>query len=72
MADALHALSEGYGFVLLSNLQLMKTETHISPILRLIKCLRIWRQEMAFWDRTSAELNAMADQIDAASGLSTK
>ncbi len=25
-----------------------------------------------FWDRKSAELNTMADQIDAASGLNTK
>ena len=71
MADALHALSEGYGFVLSLQFTMNEDGTHFLPMLRLIKYLRIWKQEMAL-DRTSAELNAMADQIDAASGLSTK
>ena len=45
---------------------------HISSNGKVNKMLDDLEAGDGFWDRTSATLNAMADQIDAASGLSTK
>jgi len=72
MADALHALSEGYGFVLSLQFTMNEDGDPYFTNAEVNKMLEDLEAGDGFWDRTSAELNAMADQIDAASGLSTK
>ena len=71
-ADALHALSEGYGFVLSLQFTMKDdgepyfTNTEVNQMLADLE------KDNGFWSRTAAELNAMADKIDAVTGLSTK
>ena len=72
MADALHALSEGYGFVLSLQFTMNEDGDPYFTNAEVNKMLEDLEAGDGFWDRTSAELNAMADQIDAASGLNTK
>jgi hypothetical protein len=70
-ADALHALSEGYGFVLSLQFTMNDdgkpyfTNTEVNQMLADLE------KDNGFWSRTAAELNAMADKIDAVTGLST-
>ncbi len=71
-ADALHALSEGYGFVLSLQFTMKDDGDPYFTNTEVNKMLDDLEKGDGFWDRTSAELNAMADQIDAATGLSTK
>ena len=71
-ADGLHALSEGYGFVLSLQFTMNEDGDPYFTNAEVNKMLEDLEAGDGFWDRTSAELNAMADQIDAASGLSTK
>ena len=72
MADALHALSEGYGFVLSLQFTMNEDGEPYFTNAEVNKMLEDLEKGDGFWDRTSVELNTMADQIDAASGLSTK
>jgi hypothetical protein len=70
-ADAFHALSEGYGFVLSLQFTMNDdgepyfTNTEVNQMLADLE------KDNGFWSRTAAELNAMADKIDAVTGLST-
>ena len=69
-ADALHALSEGYGFIL--GLQFTKnssgnpymTNEEVNSMLD-----RLSAGDGGFWERTVEELNTMADEIAQATGL---
>ena len=69
-ADALHALSEAYGFIL--GLQFTKdstgnpymTNTEVNDILA-----RLSSGDGGFWDRTADELTAMAAEVASATGL---
>ena len=69
-ADAHHALSEGYGFIL--GLQFTKnsagnpymTNEEVNSML-----VRLTAGEGGFWERTPEELNTMADEIAQATGL---
>ena len=69
-ADALHALSEAYGFIL--GLQFTKdstgnpymTNTEVNDILA-----RLSSGDGGFWDRTADELTAMAAEVALATGL---
>ena len=69
MADAFHALSEGYGFIL--SLQFTKdangaayfTNAEVNAFLERLSA------GDGFWDRTEDELKAMATEIDAKTGL---
>lgn len=69
-ADALHALSEGYGFIL--GLQFTKnssgnpymTNEEVNSMLD-----RLSAGDGGFWERTVEELNTMADEISQATGL---
>ena len=71
-ADALHALSEGYGFVLSLQFTMNDdgepyfTNTEVNEMLADLE------KDNGFWSRTSEELNTMADKIDAVTGLSTQ
>ncbi len=68
-ADALHALSEAYGFIL--GLQFTKN-TEGNPYLTHQQVNSLLEQLSAgngFWDRTPAELTAMADQLAQATEL---
>ena len=71
-ADGLHALSEGYGFVLSLQFTMNDDGDPYFTNAEVNKMLEDLEAGDGFWDRTSAELNLMADQIDAATGLSTK
>ena len=71
-ADAFHFLSEAYGFIL--SLQFTQKEDG-NPCLSNSEVTEKLETLMAgngFWDRTNVELIAMADEIDAATGLVTK
>jgi len=69
-ADAHHALSEGYGFIL--GLQFTKnsggnpymTNEEVNSML-----VRLTAGDGGFWERTPEELNTMADEIAQATGL---
>ncbi len=69
-ADALHALSEGYGFIL--GLQFTKnsdgnpymTNEEVNSLLT-----RLSAGDGGFWERTPEELTTMADEIAQATGL---
>jgi hypothetical protein len=69
-ADALHALSEAYGFIL--GLQFTKnssgnpymTNDEVNDLLT-----RLSAGDGGFWDRTADELTAMAAEVAAATGL---
>ena len=69
-ADALHALSEAYGFIL--GLQFTKTLDG-SPYLTNQGVNELLDELSAgtggFWERTPAELTAMADQLEQVTGL---
>jgi len=68
-ADAFHALSEGYGFIL--SLQFTQDEDGV-PYMSNSEVNTMLSELMAgngLWDRTEAELKAMADQIDLATLL---
>ena len=68
-ADAFHALSEGYGFIL--SLQFTQDEDGV-PYMSNAEVNAMLSELMAgngFWDRTEAELEAMATKIDAATLL---
>ena len=68
-ADAFHALSEGYGFIL----SLQFTQDHDGvPYMSNTEVNSMLSELMAgngLWDRTEAELEAMASEIDAATSL---
>ena len=69
-ADAHHALSEGYGFIL--GLQFTKnsngnpymTNEEVNSLLE-----RLSAGDGGFWDRTAEELTSMADEVAQATGL---
>ena len=69
-ADAHHALSEGYGFIL--GLQFTKnsdgnpymTNAEVNSLLE-----RLSAGDAGFWERTPEELNTMADEVAQATGL---
>ena len=69
-ADAHHALSEGYGFIL--GLQFTKnsdgnpymTNAEVNSLLE-----RLSAGNTGFWERTPEELNTMADEVAQATGL---
>lgn len=71
-ANAFHALSEGYGFILSLQFTMKDdgkpyfTNTEVNQMLSELE------KDNGFWSRTSAELNAMADKIDQVTGLSTQ
>ena len=71
-ANAFHALSEGYGFILSLQFTMKDdgkpyfTNTEVNQMLAELE------KDNGFWSRTSAELNAMADKIDQVTGLSTQ
>ena len=71
-ADALHALSEGYGFVLSLQFTMKDDGNPYFTNAEVNDMLSDLEKDNGFWSRTSAELNTMADKIDQASGLSTK
>ena len=68
-ADALHALSEAYGFIL--GMQFTKNSTgnpymtnaEVNDLLS-----RLSAGDGGFWERTAEELTAMADEVAAATG----
>ncbi len=70
-ADALHALSEAYGFIL--GLQFTKTSDG-TPYLTNAEVNELLDELSAgtggFWDRTPAELRTMADELQQITGLS--
>lgn len=69
-ADALHALSEAYGFIL--GLQFTKTSSgspymtnqEVNDLLE-----RLSEGDGGFWERTPEELNAMAEEVAISTGL---
>jgi hypothetical protein len=68
-ADAFHALSEGYGFIL--SLQFTQDQDGV-PYMSNTEVSNILSELMAgngLWDRTEAELEAMATEIEAATLL---
>jgi len=68
-ADAFHALSEGYGFIL--SLQFTQDQDGV-PYMTNTEVNSMLSELMAgngLWDRTEAELEAMASEIDAATSL---
>ena len=71
-ANAFHALSEGYGFILSLQFTMKDdgkpyfTNTEVNQMLAELE------KDNGFWSRTSAELNAIADKIDQVTGLSTQ
>ena len=68
-ADAHHALSEGYGFIL--GLQFTKNSAG-SPYMTNAEVNAMLERLSAgngFWDRTPEELNTMADEVAQATGL---
>ena len=71
-ADALHALSEGYGFVLSLQFTMKDDGNPYFTNAEVNDMLADLEKDNGFWSRTSAELNTMADKIDQASGLDTK
>jgi len=71
-ADALHALSEGYGFVLSLQFTMKDDGNPYFTNAEVNDMLSDLEKDNGFWSRTSAELNTMADKIDQASGLDTK
>ena len=71
-ADALHALSEGYGFVLSLQFTMKDDGNPYFTNAEVNNMLSDLEKDNGFWSRTSAELNTMADKIDQASGLDTK
>ena len=71
-ADALHALSEGYGFVLSLQFTMKDDGNPYFTNQEVNDMLADLEKDNGFWSRTSAELTAMADKIDLATGLSTK
>lgn len=72
-ANALHAASEGYGFIL--GMQFTKTANG-SPYMNNTEVNQMLTDLISgdggLWNRTPAELNAMADQIQEISGLSVE
>ena len=71
MASAFHSLSEGYGFIF--SLQYTQ-KADGSPYMTYDEVnakLAELDAGNGFWDRTAAELTAMADAIDAATGINT-
>jgi len=68
-ADYFHALSEGYGFIL--SLQFTYTSTGYAYFTNaeVNDMLSTLEAGNGFWDRTDAELIAMADAINAVTGL---
>ena len=70
-ADALHAASEGYGFIL--GLQFTKTAEG-TPYMTNAEVNEMLSDLIAgnggIWDRTPAELTAMADELETITGLS--
>ena len=71
-ADALHALSEGYGFLLSLQFTMKDDGNPYFTNAEVNDMLSDLEKDNGFWSRTSAELNTMADKIDQASGLDTK
>ena len=68
-ADAFHALSEGYGFIL--SLQFTQDETGV-PFMSNSETNSILNELMngnGLWDRTEAELELMATEIESATSL---
>jgi hypothetical protein len=71
MASAFHSLSEGYGFIF--SLQFTQ-KADGSPYMtnsEVNSTLAELDAGNGLWDRTAAELTAMADTIDAATGINT-
>lgn len=68
-ADAFHALSEGYGFIL--SLQFTKNENGVPYMTKdeVDTLLNSLMEGNGFWDRTPEELTAIAVQIESATGL---
>ena len=71
-ADALHALSEGYGFLLSLQFTMKDDGNPYFTNAEVNDMLSDLEKDNGFWSRTSAELNTMADKIDQVSGLDTK
>ena len=71
-ADALHALSEGYGFVLSLQFTMKDDGNPYFTNQEVNDMLADLEKDNGFWSRTSNDLSAMADKIDMATGLSTK
>jgi hypothetical protein len=71
-ADALHALSEGYGFVLSLQFTMNDDGNPYFTNQEVNAMLADLEKDNGFWSRTSTELTAMADKIDLATGLNTK
>ncbi len=71
-ADALHALSEGYGFVLSLQFTMKDDGEPYFTNAEVNEMLADLEKDNGFWSRTAAELNTMADKIDAVTGLSTQ
>mgnify|MGYP001197699963 CR=1 FL=1 len=71
-ADALHALSEGYGFVLSLQFTMKEDGNPYFTNEEVNTMLADLEKDNGFWSRTSAELTDMANKIDLATGLDTK
>jgi hypothetical protein len=71
-ANAFHALSEGYGFVLSLQFTIKDDGEPYFLNTEVNQMLADLEKDNGFWSRTSAELNLMADKIDQVTGLSTK
>ena len=68
-ANAFHALSEGYGFVLSLQFGLKADGTPYMTNAEVNTILDALMEGNGFWDITPEALNALADQVDAATGL---
>lgn len=71
-ANAFHALSEGYGFVLSLQFTMKEDGKPYFDNSKVNEMLSDLEKDNGFWSRTAAELNAMADKIDQVTGLSTQ
>jgi hypothetical protein len=71
-ADALHALSEGYGFVLSLQFTMKDDGEPYFSNTEVNQMLADLEKDNGFWSRTPSELNAMADKIDQATRLITQ
>lgn len=70
-ANAFHALSEGYGFVLSLQFTMKEDGKPYFNNTQVNQMLSDLEKDNGFWSRNPAELNAMADKIDQVTGLST-
>ena len=71
-ANAHHALSEGYGFVLSLQFTMKDDGEAYFTNAEVNQMLADLEKDNGFWSRTPSELNAMADKIDQVTGLITQ